>query len=332
MRLLVLVCVLLSFALPAAASSGRITYFLDGARVEREVEAIQGRIEIHLPRGVEAESLRLKPVHGAAISRVEFTVARLDRKAEKERARLTERRDALSDRLKALEVKEEILRAAARSQSAKSPRSTKNNSDPLETIRKGTEFAITRLEEVYRAQRQAEKELKSLHAKLAELDGVESGGRRLVKVWLAEKRGRVMVSYLDPGMKWTPAYDFRLHDRGEVEIVMYAILPPAKNGDPVFVAPGLFSENLTAMPAAITPDGTVKVAVFRFPLEKEDFSPTPVSTVSFSFTNRSGGKMPPGDTTCYRRGEYIGKTRFEGCLPGDSKKLVFGNTASGLKQ
>jgi N-terminal domain of unknown function (DUF4140) len=325
MHLLIPVCLLLSIALPAAASPSRVTYFLDGARVEREAEAVQGRIEIDIPRGVEVESLRVKPLQGASISRVEFMTARPDRKTEKETARLAEKRDALSDRLKALEVKEEILRAAAKSQSAKSPRSTKSNSNPLETIRKGTEFAISRLEEVYRAQRQTEKEIKSLDARTAELIGAGKSQRCLVQVALAGKRGRVQISYRDPGLKWAPAYDFRLHDQGEVEIIMYALFPAAKKGDLISVAPGLFSENPVALPVAISPDGMAKVAVLRFPLEKEDFSPAPVSTVSFLFTNRSERKLPPGESTCYRRGEYIGKTRFEGSLPGDSKRLVFGN-------
>src|SRR5512140_1970872 len=112
-----------------------------------------------------ADSLRLKPVKSATITRVEFMAARADRKAEKELARLTGRKNALADRLQALEVKEEVFRSAAKSQSGKAPRSSKNNREPLENIRKGTEFALAQLEEVYTARRTAEKELKSVETR-----------------------------------------------------------------------------------------------------------------------------------------------------------------------
>ncbi len=327
MNLLAPLCIVLLLALPAAASPAKVTYYLDGARIESEAAAVNGQLEIRLPRDMAADSLRLKPLQGAFITRVEFAEARSDRKVETEIARLTGRMDALADRLKALEVKEEIFRAAAKSQSGKSPRSTKNNREPLENIRRGTEFAITQLEDVYRARRKAEHEFKTAGARLLLLKDAGNIGGRIARVWLAEKNGRVAVSYLNPGLKWTPTYDFRLNKNGEVEITMHALLPGTEKGRAVAVAPALLSENSAELLTAVAPGGPSKVEVFRFPLGKENYSPPPNSSLSFLFTNRSGKRMPPGESTCYRQGEYIGKTRFDGSLPGESKSLEFGKAA-----
>ena len=315
---------MLLVAAPAAGSSTRITCFLDGARVESEAAAVKGVIEIPLPRGMVADSLRLKPVQGATISRVEFTEAHADRKMEKEIARLTARKHALADRLQAIEVKEEIFRAAAKSQSGKAPRSSKNNREPLENIRKGTEFALAQLEGVYTARRTAENELKSVEARLSSLHGAGNPGGRVARVRLAAKNGRVAVSYLHPGLKWTPSYDFRLNSNGEVEVTMHALLPATEKGVAIAVVPALLADATMEAPIALAPDGSARVAVFRFPLEKESYSPSPASSLSFTFRNLSGNKLPPGESTCYRQGEYIGKTRFEGSLPGESKTLDCG--------
>ena len=323
MRMIAALCAVLLVAAPAAASSTRITCYLDGARVESEEAAVKGVIEIPLPRGVAADSLRLKPVKSATITRVEFTAAQADRKMEKEIARLTGRKHALADRLQALEVKEEIFRAAAKSQSGKAPRSSKNNREPLENIRKGTELALTQLEEVYTARRKAENELKSVEARLSSLNAAGSVGGRIARVWLAGKNGRVAVSYINPGLKWTPSYDFRLNSNSEVEVTMHALLPGAGKGV-VAVVPALLPEAAVETPIALALDDPARVAVFRFPLEKESYSPSPVSSLSFTFRNLSGKKLPSGESSCYRQGEYIGKTRFDGSLPGESKTLDLG--------
>jgi hypothetical protein len=331
MRMIAAMCAVLLVAAPAAESSTRITCYLDGARVESEAAAVKGVIEIPLPRGMAAESLRLKPVRGATISRVEFTAAHADRKREKEMARLTGRKNALADRLQALEVKEEIFRAAAKSQSGKAPRSSKNNREPLENIRKGTAFALAQLEEVYTARRTAENELKSLEARLSSLNDAGNHGGRIARVWLAGKNGRVAVSYLLPGLKWTPSYDFRLNSNREVEVTMRALLTGTEKGVPIAVVPALLPETTIEAPIALAPDGSAKVAVFRFPLEKESYSPYPASSLSFTFRNLSEKKLPPGESTCYRQGEYIGKIRFDGSLPGESKTLDFGKVILTVK-
>ncbi len=68
-------------------------------------------------------------------------------------AKLAYRRDALGDRLKALNAREAIFKSAAKSQSGKAPRKSKTNTEPLTAVRQGTEFAIAQLENVYHARR-----------------------------------------------------------------------------------------------------------------------------------------------------------------------------------
>lgn len=324
MHLLASFCIVVLLALPAAAAPSKVTLCLDGALVELEATAVKGKIEIPLPRGVETGSLRLKPLQGAAIASVEVTSPPPDRKTEKEAARLTARREVLSDRLKVLEVKEEIFRASAKSQSAKTPRPTKNNREPLENVRKGTEFALARLEEVFGARRKAENELRMLDARLAALHDPAHSGGAVARVRLEKDAGRVSVTYRHPGLKWTPSYDFRLNGNREVDVTLYAVLPPVEKGSSVAVLNAYLSDAATGPPIPVVSDRPPKIAVFRFPLEQENYSNPPLSALSFRFTNRTDIRMPPGESTCYRHGEYVGKTRFDGCLPGESKVLETG--------
>ncbi|MCM2356578.1 MAG: hypothetical protein NDI77_00340 [Geobacteraceae bacterium] len=323
MRVLPVLCVLL-LAAPAAAADRQVTFYLDGARVESEAVATRGYLEFPLPRGMAAGSLRIRPLQGASLARVEVAPVRPDRKVAVELAHLTERKEALADRLRALAVREEIFRAAAKSQSAKAPRKTKNNREPLDDIRKGTEFAIAQLEGVYRARRKAEGELKVLEARLSSLGEGGNAGESVARVWLAGKGGRVAVSYLHAGLKWTPCYDFRVTGGGEVEVVMNAVVPGTEKGTVVAVVPALLGEAAAEPPLAAAAGGLARIASFSSPLEDAQFTPFPQPAISFSFRNRSGKRLPPGEATCYRKGEYLGKTAFGGSLPGESRELACG--------
>ena len=324
MRLLASFCLVVLLALPAAAAPAKVTLCLDGALVELEATAVKGKIEIPLPRGVDTGSLRLKPLQGAAIASVEITAPPPDRKTEKEITRLTARRDALSDRMKVLEVKEDIFKSSAKSLSAKTPRPTKTNREPLENVRKGTEFALARLEEVYGARRKAEHEIRTLEAELAALRDPTRSGGAVARVRLEKEAGRICVTYRHPGLKWTPSYDFRTDGSREVDITLYAVLPPVEKGASVAVVNASLSDVVPGPPIPVVSGRPLRVAVFRFPLEQENYSASPVSSLSFRFTNRTDTKMPPGESTCYRKGEYVGKTRFDGCLPGESKMFEAG--------
>jgi hypothetical protein len=330
MRLVTVLCAVLLMAAPATAAVKRITFYLDGARVEYEAAAAKGYLEVPLPGDMEAGSLRVRPLQGGTLDRVEVVPARPDRKLQGELGRLEERKALLSDRLKALDTREEIFRAAAKTQSGKAPRKTKNNREPLEEIRKGTEFAIAQLEGVYRARRTAENELKSVDARLASLREKGNVGGSVVRVWLAGKGGKVAVSYLRPTLKWTPAYDFRVSGGGEAEVAMNALLPKTEKGVGVAVVPSLLAEAPAELPLSAR-EGGARIASFRVPLDNERFAPLPQPAISFSFLNRSGKRLPPGEATCYRQGEYLGKAPFGGCLPGEARTLEFGRMAPAAK-
>lgn len=331
MRVITVLCAVLFMATPAAAAVKSVTFYLDCARVESESAAVKGYLEVSLPRGMEAGSLRIRPLHGASIARVEVSPSRTDRKLEHELTRLAERKDLLADRLKALAAREDIFRAAAKSQSGKAPRKTKNNREPLEDIRKGTEFAIAQLEGVYTARRKAENELKSVEARLASLREEGNVGGSVARIWLAGKEGRVTVSYLHSTLKWTPCYDFRVGNDGEMQVVMNAILSVAEKGAMISVVPAPLAEASAEPPLPADPAGVARIAAFSLPMEKERFSPFPQASLSFSFKNLSGKRLPPGEATCYRRGEYLGKTPFAGCMPGEAGELAFGSIPRAAK-
>ena len=324
MRIPAVLCALLLIASPVAAAGKRITLYLDGARVESEAVAARGYLEVPLPAGMEAGSLRIRPLQGASLSRVEVAPARLERKPDKEFAVLTERKELLADRLKALEVREEIFRAAAKSQSGKAPRKTKTNREPLEDIRKGTEFAIAQLEGVFRVRRKTEQELKAVDARLSVLKGAGNAGGSVARIWLTGKSGKVVVSYLQPGLKWTPSYDFRVGSGGQAEIVLKAALPAIDKEAAVAVVPALLADASAEPSFPAAPEGLVPVASFTTTLDAVKFSPFPQPALSFSFLNGSGRKLPPGDATCYRQGEYLGSNAYSGAAPGEIRDLSFG--------
>ena len=327
MRLVTILCAVLLMATPAAAAVKRITFYLDGARVESEAAAPKGYLEVPLPGGMEAGSLRVRPLQGVTIARVEVVPARPEPKLQRDLARLAERKELLGDRLKALDTREEIFRAAAKSQSGKAPRKTKTNREPLEGVRKGTEFALAQLEEVYRARRKVENDLKGIDALLSSLREKGNVGGSVARIWLAGKGGRVAVSYLHAGLKWTPAYDLRVTGGGEVEVAMNALLPGTEKGASVAVVPALLADGQGVPELAASQGGSVQVASFRFPIDSDHFSPFPQPSLALAFQNRSGKKLPPGEATCYLKGEYLGKASFSGCLPGEARTLEFGKVA-----
>ncbi len=314
----------LALALPAGAATRAVTLYLDGARVESELPAPRGYLEVPLPAGVRANSLRLTPRRRAEIARVEIVSARADRHAEKEISRLTERREALEDRLKALETREEIFLAAAKSQSGKAPRKNKTNPDPMTAIRKGTEYAIAQLEGVYRLRRKTERELKTVDASLADLKRKGNAEGSVARVWLTGKGGRVKVSYLLTGVAWTPRYTFRLNGDGQAEVVMFADVPAVAGGGAVAVVAAGLAESAGKEPLAVAGDGSGRVATLRLPVEKAQFTATPQSCLSFSFRSPAELGLPAGAISCFWRGEYLGKIRFDGALPGEMKELTAG--------
>jgi hypothetical protein len=307
---------------PAPAAGRNVTLYLDGARFENEVSTVNGLMEVSLPAAMQAGSLRIKPLGGGLIDQVEIVPARPDPKSIRETAKLVERRDALRDRLQALEAKETVFKVAAKTQSGKAPRKTKTNPDPLAGIRHATEYAIGQLEGIYRARRMAEGDLNSIEARLTAIKSEGNGS--VAKVRLLRQKGRIAVSYSRSDLKWIPFYDFRLNKGGEADVIIRAFLPKMEKGATLAVVATLLAEaadeKAMSVPAGIFP----QLAVFTFPVEQEKFSSTPLSSISFSFRNSSTRRLPAGEASCYLRGEYMGKTAFSGALPGDIRELAFG--------
>lgn len=301
MRWMPLCCGLLLFlAVPAAAGQKTVTLYLDGARVEQELVAPKGYLECPLPEGYRAGSLRVKPLSGASLLRVELVPAEADRRRARETARLEERVSELQDRLQALSRQEEIFSAAVKSQSGKAPRKSKANPDPVSSLARGTEFALAQLESVYRGKRRCRKALEALEQELAQA----RKGASVARVWVAGEK--VRLSYLVGGTRWVPSYAFRLAGDGTGELVQHAKLPPAEKGVLYTVSPGTLAQG----EAARSVRGEFPVlSRSSLTLGRETAGPAPPS--SFAFGVAAAG-LPPGEAAAYWRGEYLGSGRFAG--------------------
>ncbi|HZV81605.1 MAG TPA: hypothetical protein VFF53_05500, partial [Geobacteraceae bacterium] len=183
-RIVLPALILLLWSCPVSAGRN-VSLYLDGAVVERNEIAKNGYLELFLPASVRADSLRIMPVGPTQIIRVQVVPKQPSGKAEKELIAITKQQELLQDRLKALSIKEDIFRSAAKSQSAKAPRRTKANPEPLAAIRQGTDYAISQLETVFQLQRKTNRELKQLDEKKAKLAKDEQAGGSVARVWVA---------------------------------------------------------------------------------------------------------------------------------------------------
>ena len=321
-RVLFLALALVVIALPAMAGSRSVTWYLDGSRVEQDLQVTGGYGEIPLPAAVQAGSLRVKPRGTARISRVQVVPVKSDRRVEKELARLSEQRETLQDRLQALSVKEEIFKSAAKTQGGKAPRRTRTNPDPLTAVREGTDFAINRLEEVYRAKRQTERTLKGLEKQQAALRQKENGPGMLARIWLAGSQGQVQISYLMPGEGWEPRYDLRIDGTG-AELASWADLPRQEKGARVSVVPARLAEASTGSltPLAV---GRAPLSVSRLPVLSRQQEPGLQTVLTVTVRNETGTVLPAGTASGFWNGEFLGVAPFSGAKPGDNLEVTFG--------
>ena len=325
MRFVLVFCLVCLPAVRALAADSAVTIYLDGARVERTMPVVKGYLEMSLPADMQGDSFRARPLGGGVVDRVEIVPARSNPKQDKVLVQLTERKELLQDRLKALETREKIFTAAAKSQSGKAPRKTKNNPEPLATIRQGTDFAIAQLEAVYQARRKAEKELKSVEGRLELVKREGNVGGSVARIWLVGKKsGRVSISYLVSSLRWVPSYDFRLNGETEATVSLRASLPRLPKGAAVAVVPTIVAEGGETAPVAVNAVPLPRVAAYRLPVEKVLSGVYPQPSLSFSCRNVSQQKLPAGEAVCYRGGEYLGKMMFQGLAPGESGQYVCG--------
>jgi len=299
--LALVLCLPLAAALPALAGEKRVTCYLDGSRVEQQVAARDGYLEYELPEAMTPGSFRVQPAAGGTIERVELSPADREPRRARQIARLEERRSELKDRLQALERREEIFAAAAKSQSGKGVKKTKSNPEPLVSLKQGTEFALSQLEAVYRGKRSCRAALDALEQELAAARKAGS----LARIWLKGGRGRASLSYVSGEGRWTPRYAFRFPESAAGELFLHALLPRREKGVRYLVANGSIAQKPEA--TGVTGDFPV---IVRRPLTLRGPAGTE-PPLSFTFDAVEAG-LPAGEAAVYWRGEYLGSGRFAG--------------------
>lgn len=284
----------------ACAGQKTVTFFLDGARVEQELPVSNGYLEVALPDNFTPGSLRVKPMGGGAILRVELVPAAEDRRRAGEIARLKQRRGELQDRMAALSRREEIFSAAVRSQSGKTPRKTKANPDPLGTLQRGTDFALGQMESVYRSKRTCQKTLDEIERELA----AAGKGVASAKIWIAG--GKIRIGYFLRDQRWIPRYDLRFPGEGAGELLLHAKLPPLEKGVQYLVSRGTVAQQSAA--EAVRGEFPT---LSRYPLAMVTGSGEGEAAQRFVFAAVEPG-LPPGDASVFWRGEYLGNGPFSG--------------------
>jgi hypothetical protein len=322
-----ILCLLLLIAsvLPSRAGADSLTLYLDGALVEREFAAKNGIVEVVLPPSMVARSLRVKPFGDSSVTGVDIIPSRNDQGGRKELVLLEERKKDLENRLESLEEREKIFLTAVKTQSSRALRKTKNNPDPVATARQGTDLALSKLDAVQAAKWKTEKEIASIESRISGLENKEhvSGGQARIKV--SRNNARVSVAYLDTNVKWIPAYDFRVEEQGFVKISLRVNIRGANGLKSATALACSMEEAEEYRDAAyvVSRNGS-PVDSFHFVLTKENFKNGPVRSALFSFNNSSAKKLPAGDASGYLRNEFLGQSTFEGCKPGESATIQFG--------
>jgi hypothetical protein len=303
------------------ADSRTITCFSDGAIVEIEAAAVRGAAEIPLQPGMLDNTLRITPLGGARIRRVETLPRHPETRGEKELEALLERRNRLEDRLQALSTREEIFTAAVKSQSSKAPRRTKSNPDPLLSIRQGTDFAMAQLEAVNTARRRTMVEMRHLDGRIAELRRLKGTEERIARVDVSPATGRIRARYALAGHSWTPRYDIRMESGGKAGVTLYGRLPAPFPGYLLHAAPGTM--NYEALAGALpAPAGSLaRFMEVTLPAEEVSFGNGLRPSFSALVTNSGSSHLPAGEASLYRNGEYLGKLVFPGISSGRSRRI-----------
>ena len=306
----------------ASAANKTVTYFSDGAILKLEVSATQGIIEVRLPPGIIENSLRVKPLNGTEIRGVDLKPSKEDPKARRDLDALLERRNKLEDRLQLLAAREDIFKAAARSQSGRAPRKTKTNPDPAQSIRQGTDFAIAKLEAVYTERGKAVREMRRIDARADEIrkNNIIAGTTALVTVMPGN--GHVSISFAVNGVTWKPYYDIRLINEDKAAVVLYAQLDDRFLDYERRVSLGSMGDGLASAPLPVRAGSLAKFMDFTLPIADVQLGNGVVTVFSALMTNTSAFDLPPGDASLYHSGEYLGRVRFNGVSSGQSMKIL----------
>jgi hypothetical protein len=323
LRSLLLLSLICSVIVPSAlAGSRELTAFSDGFLIEIETVAKKGIAELTLPGPIRDGTLRVKPLDSSIVGRVELLPVKRPDKLQQEINNLTEQKNRLEDRMKALDTREDIFAAAVKSQSSKAPRKTKTNPDPIASVRQGTSFAIAQLEAVYTARRRTEQELKQTLALLANLTQKSAAGPT-IRVVLSQPTSRIRVAAVLSRGGWTPHYDIHVQGDGTAHVTMLAALDRLPDGFTVKVAPSALSAGQPKQLYPHQPGNFTRLFAWQLPLEQEQVTTSPLPVFSFTLKNNSGSALAAGQASLYYTGEYIG-TAVLPAIPVDSSATLTG--------
>jgi len=306
------------------ADARSITFFSDGAIAEIEATATKGIVQIPLLPGMIDNTLRIKPLGGAMIQRVDLLTVRRETRREKELDTLLERKNKLEDRLQALTTREEIFKAAVKSQSSKAPRKTKNNPDPMLSIRQGTDFAIAQLEAVNTAQRKTMLEMRHITARITEARKRNTRTEMVARVHVTPNNARLRVLYALAGQAWIPRYDIRMNGDGKAALTLYAELPRPFAGYLLRAAPATLADSDNVHSFPVTVGSVAKLAEFIFQVKEEQFGSGLTNSFSSILTNKSTVYLPAGEASIFHNNEYVGRARFSGISSGRSRRISNG--------
>jgi hypothetical protein len=305
------------------AAANRVTFYRDGTMLEQEASARKGVLLVPLAAGRLEGTLKISPAAGTTLLGVEIVPPLTTGKGAKELDALIENRRRLEDRLQALATREEIFTAAAKSQGGKAPRKTKTNPDPLQTIRQGTDFAIAQLEAVYTARRRTEQEIKRIDTSIAAARKHDRGADSNARITVMPANGSVVIRYATGETGWQPHYDLHLTSNGMAQLRLSARLKSSYPGYSGSVSTASWTEN-SAVTFPLQQSSLAAVASFTLPLAEEHYEEGITTRFSGRITNGTQGYLPPGESSLYKNGIYMGNFRFEGISSGRSRVIRIG--------
>ena len=236
-------------------------------------------------------------------------------KLQKELDLLIEQQSRLEDRLQALDARESIFEAAAKSQSSKAPRKTKTNPDPLASVRQGTDFAIAQLEAVITARRRTTQELKRINSRIAELTRHTAGGPT-VRISVSAPNGRIRLAALLADSGWRPRYELRLSASGPASLTQLAEITSPPAGFRVLMAPGSLANGMPQQAIPLLPGKATPLASWQLPVTRQQVTIAPLTSFTVSLTNSTGMDLPGGETAIYYQGEFFGLISLPATAPG----------------
>ena len=323
MRITLACLCIIAFSVNTSPAADTITFFRDGALIQRDAAAARGVIEIPLAAGYLEQTLTVVPAPGTTILGVDTVKPGTGNPVDNEVKTLTEKRQRLEDRLLALKTREAIYTAAAKAQSGKAPRKSKANPDPMQAIRQGTDFAIAQLEAVYTARRKTTEEIRGIEARLAASGKESRQGAGSIRIAVTPLRGKVTLRYATSERGWRPRYNLHLTGDGTARVQIYARVAGNRRGFQVRVSPGTLAESAVAATFPFRSGGEL-LADYLMPITAENYTGGIFNRFSGLLTNSSPHYLPQGESGLYRGGTYLGQFIFEGVSSGRSRAVSLG--------